>query len=492
MPKDPVFSFIIPVFKKPPEVFERCLASLFDMSLKEIEVLCVFDGEDKELEAVARTYSKALCFTIEHGGAPKARNYGSQMAKGRYIACWDADCVAKPEMAARWLQEFEATNADFVYAGYEFSGERGGYPSEPFDVYSLQCGNYISTMFPIKREKAPKWDETLAAAQDWDFWLTAVEQGCVGSYIEGASFITEPSFLGSISAEGWSPEKRKETIRVIREKHGIPERKAAVCSYKHFLKALHIAKMMQADIVKDFSQDLSQYDMVINLGASQYMRFQNSREDCVKIQYWLPWDIDCLYGIAHKTARETIKHANEEITHNLCNEIASHKRLEDLGIQAEVVSLPTEIDDLEKTLPEAFRVLVDADKGHLPVVADLRKALPNIQIDYVNEMGNMASIPSYSLLISLYESPTVDEAIRRFLLNGRHIISNVEAPFCGYLDLSVNHAEFKNELINRIFDARVQPFNERGQAYYMKLVNPLVFLEKMRSCGRKPELAVVA
>ncbi len=492
MAKEPLFSFVIPVYKKSPEIFDQCLACLFDQSLKDIEVLCIFDGEDKELEEVARRYKKVLCFTIEHGGAPKARNYGMDLAKGKYVVCWDCDTLAKPEMAARWLQEFEAIpQADFIYSGYEFSQERGGYPSEQFDPYSLQCGNFISSNFPIKREKAPRWDESLQAGQDWDFWLTAVEAGCQGVWIEGSGWITEPSVAGSISFAGWSPEKRKETIRIIKEKHGIADRKVAISSFKYFLKALHIAKMTQGDILKDLGADLSSYDLIFNLGVSDYIRFRGARPECVKIQYWMPWDIDCLYAIAFRTARETIRNANKEVTFHFCNEITSKKRLADLGIEAEIFPLPTEIDDLEVALPENFRVLVDADKAYLPLLTDLPLALPHIPIDFVDKMGNVASIPNYTLLLSFYENPGVDEAIRRFLLHGRHVISNVQAPFCGYIDMGLTHNNFKNEIINRILDARTFQFNQKAKDYYRGLVDPKKFIEKLTGYLPKPALEVI-
>ena len=492
MPKEPLFSFVVPVYKKSPEIFEQCLASLMDQSLKEIEVICVFDGEDKELEEVAKRFKKVDCYTIEHGGAPKARNYGTSKAKGKYVVAWDCDTVAKPEMASRWLQEFEATGADFVYSGYEFSQDRGGYPSEQFDAHSLTCGNYISTMFPIKREKAPKWDESLKAAQDWDFWLTAVENGCRGSYIEGAGWITEPSTGGSISYDGWSPEKRDETIRIVKEKHGIPDRQIAVGSYRHFFKALHLAKMLDGDILKNRGEDLSKYKLILSLGMGDYFRFYGAGSDCIKIQYWMPWDIDCLYAIAHKTARQTIALANTSVTYNFCNEITSKKRLEDLGIKADILPLPTEVDGLEESLPEKFKVLIDCDKAYRPIVADLPRALPHLQIDFVDTMGNVASIPEYSLLISFYENPGVDESIRRFLLHGRNIISNVQAPFCGYIDMTLKHVDFKNEMINRIIDAKNLPFNKKGQDYYRNLVDPKKFIAKLGSLLPNTKLEVLA
>lgn len=476
MEKQPLVSFVIPVYKKSPETFEKCLASLQDMSLKDIEIICVFDGADEALEEVAKRF-KVHSLVIEHGGAPKARNAGREIAKGTYISFWDADCFAVPEMAKRWVEEFERTGADFVYSGYKFIHEQGAFDSEQFDPYSLQCGNYIASMFPIRRDKCPVWDESLKAAQDWDFWLTAVENGCKGSFIQGYGFETEPPSKGSISYGGWSAENREETIRIVREKHGIFQRDIGIAASVYSMKALHIAKMLNADIIKGSGVSVKNYKLIFSLGYGEQTRFHGASSDCIKIQFWMPWDIDCLYAISYKTARETIRLANEEITHNFCNDVISKKRLEDLGIKAEVVPLPTEIDDLETTLPENFRVLIDADQAYMPILKDLPKALPHVRMDF---LSGAADIKEYTLLISFYEHPTVDEGMRRFLLNGRHLISNVQSPFCGYIDTQVNHPEFKNDIINRILNVRAYGFNSRAQDYYRQLVDPKKFTEKIR------------
>jgi len=60
------------------------LKESFDMSLKEIEVICVFDGADAELEKVAgNTMCSRLSLSM---GAPKARNEGFKHTKGKYIS----------------------------------------------------------------------------------------------------------------------------------------------------------------------------------------------------------------------------------------------------------------------------------------------------------------------------------------------------------------------------------------------------------------------
>jgi glycosyltransferase involved in cell wall biosynthesis len=474
--KDPVFSFVIPVYKKNPETFAECLKSLFDMSFKEIEVIAVFDGADAELEAVAKRFPKVISKVIEHGGACKARNVGTELSRGRYVACWDADCFAKPEMAKRWLEEFEAVpDADFVYTGYEVSGERGGHDSEAFDPYSLTCGNYISSMAPIKREKAPKWDETLAGAQDWDFWLTAVENGCKGAWIEGAGFITERSGPG-ISSSAWAPENREKTIRTVREKHGI-HRDAGVYSPNYPARGLKLAQILGADFIKETGQAPSEYRAIFNLGYSFLSRFEGIGSDVPKIQYWLPGEIAGLAEARYPTVMETIRIAKGVI--NLCNTNFEANKLSELGISADVVPLALmeqDIEKVQKALPEKFSVLVLCDEAYAELFKEITFDLPHITFGF-----NAGKVRDFSCVMSFYKFAALDEGMLVALVNGRNVISNVQEPYCGFIDPEQTWDAFKLQLYEAIRQARTKPFNQAAQDLYLRIADPAAFREKIRS-----------
>lgn len=500
MAKKPLLSFIIPVYKKNPEVFEKCLRSLFDMSYNNIEIICVFDGPDEILEATAAKFP-VIIHKIDHGGAPRARNAGFPLSKGEFVSFWDADCYAKPEMARMWIEAFQNNpEVDFVYAGYEFANEQGAVNGEPFDAYLLECGNYIATMFPMRRHVFPGFDESLKAAQDWDLWLTIVKKGSKGFWLEGYSFITEKPDSESISGKGWNNENFAETIRIVKEKHGIPERDIVVGSAMHKFKGLHIAKLLNADFMQFPSWRPHKYKCVLNLGFGEDIRFRNAPHDCVKLQYWMPWDIDGIEGIPYRSAIITVRNAIREVSTHLCNEIVSQKRLKNLGLEpgkgiaAEILPLPTEIDDLETTLPKDFRLLLDIHETYKPIFRDIQQALPYIPMDDIADLNFAAPIQKYSALLSFYPHPTIDEAIRRSLLNGRHVISNVQAPFCGFIDLEVGFGEFRDRLINEIRDLRFRLFNIKAQEYYVKLVDPSKFKERIEALIKqhsRPQLEVV-
>lgn len=487
MSKQPTFSFVIPVYKKPPEVFERCLASLFDQSFKDFEVLAVFDGEDKELELVARRYPNVLCFVLGHGGGPKARNYGLDMAKGKYVWFWDADCYAKPEMAKRFLQEFESVpDADFVYSGYDFAQE-GIQPfnSETFDAYSLTCGNYISSMAPVVRSKAPRWDESLEAAQDWDYWLTAVEQGLKGVWIEGGGFVTDTADTG-LSSDKWSAEKREHTIRTVRTKHGIPDREVGIYSVNYRERALNLAEILGADLIKPTGLWPNAYKTILCLGYSPLSRFEGIRDDVTKIQYWIPGEIEGLKNATYTTVMETIRVAKRTI--NYCNTQYEKNKLEELGITAEVLPLPlaeSELAKTSKTLPDKFTILVATDKAYSELLKDLALDLPHIDFKY-----NAAKTSEFSCFMSFYQFAALDNAMLVAQVNGRHVISNVQAPYCGFIDPDQSWEKFKKELYGKIREIKDKPINQEAQAHYLEFSNPAKFKETINRLQKK-ELEIV-
>ena len=476
MSKKPIVSFIIPVYQKPPEVFRRCLESVFDKSNpKDSQVICVFDGLNEDLIRVANTFPKAMIIVMEHGGAPKARNKGLSFATGEYVWHLDADCYLKPGHVARMLEEFKAVpDADFIYSGYEGTEGAGEFASESFNPYSLTCGNYISSMAPIKREKAPRWDESLKAAQDWDYWLTAVKQGCKGVFVEGAGFIADTPNSG-ISSIAWNAENRDQTILTVRHKHGIADREIGVFSQNYRERALKLAQILGADLIKPTGLTPTVYKMIVNIGYSFMSRFEGIADNVVKIQYWLPSEIEGLKNAKYTTVMETIRVAKGVI--NLCNTQYEQNKLEELGITARVLPLPLAGEDLEKVstvLPDKFKVLVATDKAY----AELLKELP-IDLPHIEFLFSAGKVQDFSCFLSFYQFAALDNAMLIAQVNGRHVISNVQAPYCGFVDPDQSWEKFKKDLYNKIQEIKGQPHNIEAQDYYLKESNPKTFQQKL-------------
>lgn len=488
MSKSPVFSFVVPVYQKPPEVFRKCLSSLFDMSLKEIEVICVFDGADATLQLVTADFPKAKTLVIEHGGAPKARNAGLAAAKGKYVWFWDADCYIKPDHAKRMLQEFEAIpDADFVYAGFEMAEGEGEITGESFNRYSLECGNFISSMAPIKREKALKWDESLEAGQDWDYWLTATEQGLKGVWVEGSGFVTD-TYNSGLSSDKWSVANREKTIYTVRHKHAVPDREVGVFTAQYRERGIKIARVLGADIIKPTGLTPTVYKLIFNLGYNFMSRFDGIADDVSKIQYWLPGEIEGLKEARYSSVMETIRIAKSVA--NLCNTDYEKNKLADLGITAEVVPLPLAKEDTQKVsqeLPKDFTILVDTDEAYAKLLKEIEIDLPHIKF-----LFGAAKTSDFSAFLSFHQFATLDNGMLIAHVNGRNVISNVQAPYCGFVDPDQTWEGFKKDLYDRIREVQEKPLNQEAQAYYLELADPEKFKAGVLAYLPSPKLEVLA
>lgn len=92
--KSPKISIIVPVFKV--EIYlKKCLESLVNQTLLEIEIICVNDGSpDKSqeiIESYAKRDSRIKLLNQRNTGASGARNNGVKNASGKYLMFVDAD-----------------------------------------------------------------------------------------------------------------------------------------------------------------------------------------------------------------------------------------------------------------------------------------------------------------------------------------------------------------------------------------------------------------
>jgi len=170
----------------------------------------------------------------ENKGAPAARNMGFELSKGDYVIFWDADITAKPGMLEKMFQALQNNpKSSYAYADFYF-GKKTIWGRE-FNAEALKQTNYITTTSLIRRGDFVKFDESLQRFQDWDLWLTMLEQDKVGVYISQTLFTIKsggsmsqwlPSFAYKKPWK-WLPgvrskvRKYEEARKVISEKHGL-------------------------------------------------------------------------------------------------------------------------------------------------------------------------------------------------------------------------------------------------------------------------------
>ena len=115
-------SVIVP-FYNVEEYIEKCIKSLVEQSLEDIEIILVNDGSKDGSEEIAKKYkskypNKIVYLKKENGGLSDARNYALPYATGEYIAFLDSDDYVEEEMYKEMYETAIMDRADMVECDY--------------------------------------------------------------------------------------------------------------------------------------------------------------------------------------------------------------------------------------------------------------------------------------------------------------------------------------------------------------------------------------
>ena len=97
----------------------RCIDSLVNQTLQEIEILCVDDGSTDNSPKIIDEYrkkypNKIKVFHKENGGEFTTRNYGLERASGEYVTFVDTDDYVEPNWAEKLYNAAKKSNADLA------------------------------------------------------------------------------------------------------------------------------------------------------------------------------------------------------------------------------------------------------------------------------------------------------------------------------------------------------------------------------------------
>ena len=113
-------SIVVPVYNVEPYL-ERCVESLLNQTLKEIEIILVDDGSSDLSPQLCDTYSekyeKIRVIHKANAGLGMARNSGLDMATGEYVAFVDSDDYIDKEMYERLYSVAKQKDLDIVISG---------------------------------------------------------------------------------------------------------------------------------------------------------------------------------------------------------------------------------------------------------------------------------------------------------------------------------------------------------------------------------------
>lgn len=110
-------SVIVPVYNTEKHL-EKCIKSIMEQSLKEIEIIAINDGSKDNslniLKTLAAKDKRILIINKENEGVSVARNYGIKAAKGKYCLNVDSDDWIEKKYIEKMYIKAEEDNLDIV------------------------------------------------------------------------------------------------------------------------------------------------------------------------------------------------------------------------------------------------------------------------------------------------------------------------------------------------------------------------------------------
>ena len=143
--QSPKVSVIIPVYNTE-KYLRRCLDSVVNQTLRDIEIICVDDGSTDSSPDILREYekkdSRIKILTQPNINAGAARNNGLARAAGEYLSFLDADDFFEPNMLeAAWSKAKEQGAEIVVFRS---------------DVFDMDSDSFISQRYTIRESLLPE------------------------------------------------------------------------------------------------------------------------------------------------------------------------------------------------------------------------------------------------------------------------------------------------------------------------------------------------
>ena len=116
-------SIVVPVYNME-KYLEKCMDSLVNQTLEDIEIIVVNDGSTDNSLKILKKYKrkhpdKIVIINQENQGISSARNNGIDIATGKYIGFVDSDDYIKYDMFEKLYNKIEKTKSDIVVCNYK-------------------------------------------------------------------------------------------------------------------------------------------------------------------------------------------------------------------------------------------------------------------------------------------------------------------------------------------------------------------------------------
>ena len=152
-----LISIIVPVYNSE-QYLRRCLDSLVNQQIKEMEIIVVDNGSTDSSLQIIQKYTKkhpqlVFVHTTEHSNyAGAGRNYEIEIARGQYIGFCDSDDFVEPDYYGNMLKVAILENGDIVFS--PFFMKINGKESKVFEM-----NNNLTIEYLLSRGNNATWNK---------------------------------------------------------------------------------------------------------------------------------------------------------------------------------------------------------------------------------------------------------------------------------------------------------------------------------------------
>ncbi len=226
----PFFSIIIPTYNRA-LLIGKTIDSILQQQYTNYEIIVVDDGSSDNTEEVLKKYVAANFRYVkkENGERAAARNYGTRIAKGKYINWFDSDDIMFPNHLTEARKMIEKYNDAEIFAlGFQVQNNSGTIMQR--SAYTLPTvnkimyrGNHLACnpVF-VRRDIALQnlfnEDRELTVSEDFELWLRMASRFpiyCTNIITSALIVHSERSMLTMNTAEKLIPRFEKVNQLVI-------------------------------------------------------------------------------------------------------------------------------------------------------------------------------------------------------------------------------------------------------------------------------------
>ncbi|WP_433779210.1 glycosyltransferase family 2 protein [Flavobacterium anhuiense] len=219
-------SVIVPCYNQA-QYLDECLQSILEQTYSDWECIIVNDGSPDNTKEIAQKWlakdSRFKYVKKENGGLSSARNYGINIAIGKFILPLDADDRIGSEYLEKSIAVFKKESwTKLVYCKAEKFGAESAVWNLP--EFSLDSLGYFNMIFCSALYRKSEWEKVggydvnmIYGLEDWEFWIAILKNGGGVKQLDYIGFyyrIKNNSMIRELKAE-----EKKYLFEYISVKH---------------------------------------------------------------------------------------------------------------------------------------------------------------------------------------------------------------------------------------------------------------------------------